>query len=313
MASRARQLLRIKNQLPTRRVVTDALGLFFDNDLTTSAAAISYYTMLMLFPLLIVMFSVGQSIVGADEVRHFLVDRVLAFLPGMREFVRQNVETVHNIPTGAVVTCWVLIFWALMWIFTVIEKSLNRIWATPPRRFLHGRLIALAMTGVMALLLMGSAVLTSAVSLLKTTAERWPSALPAGFEPLTSAAWQSAVVVTSLVVTTALFAIIYKVMPNATVAWIEVLPGAVITGVAWEALKNGFAFLLPRFLEEYRLLYGGAWLALVLLTWVYMSSIVMLFGAQLTAVLHCRHESEDRTGWPLPAEESCDPSVTARS
>jgi membrane protein len=307
-------MLRIKNQLPTTRVVSDAFAHFFENDLTTSAAAISYYTMLMLFPLLIVMISVGQSIVGADEVRHFLVDRLLAFWPGTREFIRQNLDEVRDIPTGAVVTCWILIFWALSWIFTVIEKAINRIWTTPPRRFLHGRLVALAMTGVLGLLLMVSAVLTSAVSLLQAVAERLPSALPPAFEPVTSAAWQIAIGVTSLVVTTALFAIIYKVMPNATVAWIEVLPGALMTGVAWEVLKYGFAFLLPRFLEEYRLLYGGAWLALVLLTWTYMSSIVMLFGAQLTAVLHCRHEREDMTGsWPLPADETCDPSVTAGS
>jgi membrane protein len=94
-------------------------------------------------------------------------------------------------------------------------------------------------------------------------------------------------------------------MPNAQVAWIEVLPGAVITALAWEGLKQGFAFLLPRFLEEYKLLYGGAWLALVILTWVYMSSIVMLFGAQLTAVLHCRHETtfdgeRSSTAAPMP-------------
>ena len=72
----------------------------------------------------------------------------------MREFVRQNVEQVKDVPTGAIVTCWVLIFWALLWIFTIIEKAMNKIWGTPPRRFLHGRLRALAMMGVLGLLLL---------------------------------------------------------------------------------------------------------------------------------------------------------------
>jgi membrane protein len=306
MAMRARQLLRIKNRMPKWRVGRDALAEFFENDLTVPAAAIAYYTMLMLFPLLIVMFSVGESVVGAGAIRHFLVDRTLAYLPGMREFVRQNVEQVREIPTGAVVSCWILIVWALLWIFTIIEKTINKIWATPPRRFLHGRLRALLMIGVLGLLLLTSTVFAAAISLLQAASTHLPTALPPSLQPVTDAAWQIALAATSFVVTTAMFAVIYKMMPNAKVAWMEVLPGAVITGVAWEALKNAFAFLLPRFLEEYRLLYGGAWLALLLLTWSFMSSIVMLFGAQLTAVLHCRHEAEDAAADGLPIGESCE-------
>ena len=65
------------------------------------------------------------------------------------------------------------------------------------------------------------------------------------------------------------------------------------------------------------LIAGAAMLALVLLTWTYVSSNVMLFGAQLTAVLHCRHEAEDRSGYwsqpPVSSDETCDPSISARS
>ncbi len=306
---RARQLLRIKNRMPKARVLRDALEEFFENDLTVSAAAISYYAMLMLFPLLIVMFSVGESIVGAGEIRHFLVDRTLAYLPGMREFVRQNVEQVKDIPTGAVVTCWVLIFWALSWIFTIIEKAINKIWSTPARRFLHGRVRSLAMIGILGLMLLGSTVIAAGISLLQAAAEHIPSALPRSLDPFTDLAWQLVLAATSFAVTTAMFAVIYKMMPNAKVTWMEVLPGAVITGVAWEVLKDGFAFLLPRFLEEYRLLYGSAWLALLLLTWSFMSSIVMLFGAQLTAVLHCRHEAIEASMGGTSIEPSCETVV----
>ncbi len=293
MAMRARQLLRIKNRMPKWRVVGDALALFFENDLTTAAAAISYYAMLMLFPLLIVMFSVGESIVGGDQLRHLLVDRTLAYLPGMREFVRQNVEQVRDVPTGAILTCWTIIGWALLWIFTIIEKATNKIWATPPRPFLRGRLRSITMIGIVGTLLLASTFLAGGISLLQAAAAHLP--LPPSLEPFTGMALQSAVAATSFVVTTVMFGAIYKMMPNAFISWVEVLPGAVITGVAWEGLKNLVAFLLPRFLEEYRLLYGSAWLALLLLTWVFMSSIVMLFGAQLTAVLHLRHQSDAST------------------
>lgn len=307
---RARQLFRIKNRMPKWRVLSDALHEFFENDLTVSAAAISYYAMLMLFPLLIVMFGVGESIVGADEIRHLLVDRMLAYLPGMREFVRQNVEQAKDVPTGAVVSCWILIAWALLWIFTIIEKAINKIWGAPQRAFLHGRTRSLAMIGVVGMLLLTSTMLAALISFVQAAATHLPlTALPATLRPFTGVAAQAAVAVTSFVVTTVMFAAIYKFMPNAEIAWMEVAPGAVITGLAWEGLKNVFAFLLPRFLEEYRLLYGSAWLALLLLTWVFMSSVVMLFGAQLTAVLHCRHEAADASSSSghVPTEEaSCE-------
>jgi YihY family inner membrane protein len=316
MAMRARQLLRIKNRMPKWRVGRDALSEFFENDLTVSAAAISYYAMLMLFPLLIVIFSVGDSIAGSGELRHLLVDRMLAYLPGMRQFVRENVETVKDVPTGAVVTCWILIAWASLWIFTIIEKAINRIWAVPPRAFLHGRLRSLLMIGVVGTLLLASTVLAALIALLQAASTHFPATLPPALEPLTGLAWPAAVAVTSFVVTTVMFAAIYKMMPNAEIGWLEVMPGAVITGLAWEGLKDLFAFLLPRFLEEYRLLYGSAWLALLLLTWVFMSSIVMLFGAQLTAVLHCRHEAADATTIPdtsLPPAELAASSDRARA
>ena len=287
---RGRQFLGIKNRAPKLRVLMDAFQEFFENDLTTSAAAISYYAMLMLFPLLILIIVLSQSIVGGDQMQHLVIDRILAFLPGTRRFVRDSLENIEQIPPGAVVTCVILVLWAFSWIFTVIEKAINRIWLTRPRPFLHGRLLAIAMIGVLGLLLVASAILTSGVSMLQVASLRLPAAPSRSFAFATDLVWQSGFVIASLVVTTSTFAIIYKAMPNATVYWIEVIPGALLTGIAWEGLKYAFAYLLPVFLEEYRLLYGGAWLALVLLTWVYMSSIVMLFGAQLTAVLHNRHE-----------------------
>ena len=297
MPMRARELLRIKNTTTKWRVLVDAWIEFFENDLTTSAAAISYYTMLMLFPSLILLVVIGQAVYGGDQIRHVVIDVVLAYLPGTRDFVRENIRATDRVHTGAVVTCSLLVLWALSWVFTVIERAINRIWVTRPRPFLAGRLLAIAMMGALALMLLTSTTLTSMISVVQALPVQMGTQLPGEFEWLTRGAVQVGLAITSLLVTTTMFAVIFRVMPNARVTWIEVLPGAVITGVAWEALKHTFASFLPGVLEEYQLLYGGAWLALVLLTWVYLSSIVMLFGAQLTAVLHNRHEAaRERSG-----------------
>lgn len=91
----------------------------------------------------------------------------------------------------------------------------------------------------------------------------------------------------SVVVTIILFTVLYKLLPNTHVPFTEALPGAVLAGVLWEGAKFGFSFLLPYF--HYDLLYGSIGAAVALLTWVYLSSVIMLFGAQFTALLHREH------------------------
>jgi YihY family inner membrane protein len=87
--------------------------------------------------------------------------------------------------------------------------------------------------------------------------------------------------------------LIYRFKPYTKVRVIVVLPGAVVAGVLWEATKYAFAWLLPYF--HYDLLYGSIGAAVALLTWSYVSSSIMFFGAQLSAVLHCQHQADANT------------------
>src|SRR4029079_6219054 len=84
-----------------------------------------------------------------------------------------------------------------------------------------------------------------------------------------------------------LFTMFYKWLPNTKVSLREALTGAILAGVGWEAAKYGVSFLLPYF--HYDLLHGSIGAAVALLSWVYTSSVIMLFGAQFTALLHREH------------------------
>jgi membrane protein len=281
-------IFRIKNQTPLWRVIGHAVGVFFENDLNTSAAAISYFVMLLLFPLLVLLISLSQTIVGGEEFRHFLVAQVLAMLPGTHEEVRKNLESLEHVAGGAMLSCAILVFWASTWTFTVIERAHSRIWMTPPRSFLHGRLLTTGMVVASGAILLSSALGTAGAAILQAAVERLPLVhMHDDVLPVMSYAWRVILGIASLVVTVFVFMLIYKLMPNTQVYWIEAVPGAVISGTAWECLKYLFANALPWILDEYRILYGTIWLALVLMTWIYISSIVMLYGAQVTALLHC--------------------------
>lgn len=258
-----------------------------DNDLTTAAAAASYFSMLVLFPTLLVLLTIGNRVFGTETVEKYVIGQVLAFLPGAQTFVRKNLESISTISTGIILSCLGVMIWAASWMFTVIEKALNRVWGTSPRSFLRGRVVNFAVMGSVWLLLAGLALFTAFVTGVQAAAERIPIRQGPWLAALSGMAWQTIFVLASVAVTIILFMVLYKFLPNTHVPLTEALPGAVLAGALWEAAKFGFAFLLPYF--HYDLLYGSIGAAVALLTWVYLSSVIMLFGAQFTALLHRDH------------------------
>jgi membrane protein len=280
-----RLMLRIKNRAPKRRILYRALTSFFDNDLVTSAAAATYFGVLVFFPALLLALSLTQRFFG-DSFYHDILLRLRAFLPGSYDFVERNLEAISQVSTGILVAAFSVFLWAGSWIFSIIERAMCRMWGTRPRRFWHGRLITIGMIAVIGLVLMASLLATSGLIAVERVAENLPVKAAASVAALTSLVWQSVFVALSLLLTISLFMLIYMIMPNAKVRLIEVLPGAIIAGILWEVAKYAFAWMIPYF--HYDLLYGSIGAGVALLTWGYISTLIMFFGAQLTAVLHCR-------------------------
>ena len=274
-------------KVPTSRIIIRAITSFMENDLTTSAAAVSYFSMLVLFPTLLFLLTIGSRLFGEALVEKYIISQVIALLPGAQAFVRRNLESISGISAGVIVSCMLVALWAASWLFTVIEKALNRIWGTYPRSFLHGRAVNFLVMTIAWGLLGTSAVVATFLTGMRTEANKLNIPMAPWVTTISGFAWQSMFMVGSLVLTVTLFTILYKMLPNTAVPISEALTGAVIAGVLWEAAKFGFAYLLPYF--HYDLLYGSIGAAVALLTWVYLSSIIMLFGAQFTALLHRDH------------------------
>lgn len=278
--------LRIKNRATKRKIIFSAITSFLDNDLITSAAAITYFGVLVLFPTLLLALNAAQSYFG-DSIHREILSRLPVFIPGSAVFVRRNLEAITQVSTGMLLAAFTVVLWAGSWIFTVIERAMCRMWGTQPRSFLHGRLLTIGMIAVIGIVLMSSAIVTSGfVTVQALTADLPVKQVPWIVATLGTLLWQTILIILSWLLTTSLFILIYRIMPNTRLTVLEVLPGAIIAGVLWEGAKYGFAYLLPYF--HYDLLYGSIGAGVALLTWGYVSSLIMLFGAQLTAVLHCR-------------------------
>lgn len=271
-----------KKRILTRTVIT-----FMDNDLTTAAAAISYFSMLALFPTFLLMLALGNRLIGPETVEKHVIRQAMTFFPSAERLIRVNLESITDISTGVILSCFLVMLWAATWIFTVIEKALNKIWGTVPRSFLHGRAVNFAVLSLLFALLGVSAISTAVVTALRALANDLPVSFGEAFAALGGYLWQSLFLVVSAAVTVILFTMLYKFLPNTKVAFREALIGAVVAGGLWEGAKFVFAYLLPYL--HYDLLYGSVGIAIALLTWVYVSSLIMLFGAQFTALLHREH------------------------
>jgi hypothetical protein len=114
--------------------------------------------------------------------------------------------------------------------------------------------------------------------------EHYPLLLSVG-----SAFWQILFAALSYLITVALFVLVYKFMPRAQVTLKDSLPGAFLGGLLWELAKYIFAWSLSYF--HYDQIYGSVGAVVAVLTWSYVSSLILLFGAQLTAVFHREHPS----------------------
>ncbi|MGI8731707.1 MAG: YihY/virulence factor BrkB family protein [Pyrinomonadaceae bacterium] len=286
LSSFSRHSFGVRNRGPWRSILSHSIHQFHENDLFTSAAAMSYFGLMALFPALLLMLAISNKITAANE----LITRAVDVYPGSRTFLRETIHSFSSVGTGVIISCFVVVLWAGSWVFAVIERALNRIWGTTARTFWHGRALTIGMIGIIGLLLALSVAVTSIVVALRDMADRLSPRQIANYPLLLSAGsvfWQGIYAVISLLVTVVLFVVVYRFMPKAEVTLRDTLPGAVLGGLLWELAKYTFAWSLNYF--HYDQIYGSVGAVVAVLSWSYVSSLILLFGAQLTAVFHREH------------------------
>lgn len=270
-------------------MLSHALHQFHENDLFTSAAAMSYFGLMALFPALVLLLVLSTKLAAGSR----LLTQALDVYPGSSQFLRETIGASANLGFGAVVTCVILVLWAGSWVFAVIERALNRIWGAISRTFWHGRALTIGMVGVVGLLLSFSVLVTSIVVGLREMTGRLSPRQIARYPLLISvgsAFWQVLFATGSYLVTVAVFVLVYRLLPRTTVTWKDTLPGAFLGGLLWEIAKYIFALSLQYF--HYDQIYGSVGAVVAVLTWSYVSSLILLFGAQLTAVFHREHPTK---------------------
>lgn len=279
----------IRNRAPWRQIFSHTFHQFHENDLFTSAAAMSYFTLLTLFPALILLLALGSKITAGTE----MMSRLVQVFPGSSDFLRSTVNSLIKIELGVIISCVIVVLWAGSWIFAVVERALNRIWQTVSRPFLHGRALTIGMLGIVGCILLLSVIATSllvgAQQMVENLSPKQLAKLPF-IAVISTAFWQIILTAVSILISAILFILVYRFMPNAPVILWDTLPGAIVASISWEVAKHIFARSLQYF--HYDQIYGSVGAVVAVLTWCYVSSLILLFGAQLTAVCHREHPFE---------------------
>jgi membrane protein len=253
-------------------------------------AALSFYTLLSLAPLLVVTIALVALVFGERMAHGEVMGRVETLLGAdTAKTVREMVERASEPRSGVVATLVGLGMSALgaSGVFGQLQRALNDIWDVKPKpgRGLRGMLRDRAGTFSM-LLLVAFLLLVSlgAGAALTALSERIAALFPGA-----AAASRAADVLISLLVTSALFALLFKVLPDTEIRWSDVLVGALFTAILFGVGRLGIAYYLGR--TSGTSVYGAAGSLVALLLWIYYSSQLLFLGAEFTQVYARRYGS----------------------
>lgn len=275
------------------RMLGSAGRAWWDDDALRLGASLAYYTLFAIGPVLLVATAIAGMVFGAEAVR----GEIVAQLDDV--FGREGALAVQSLLEGAsqrragvfaTVIGSTAFLVAATGAFLELQVALNTIWRVKPRPGVHfkaffiDRVRSFGLVVAIGFLLLVSLAITAALAALSS----WLSRLAPGFPATLSAVS----VLVSLVVTSGLFALLFRFLPDVRLLWKDVTTGAVVTAVLFMVGQQVIGLYLGQ--SGVASTYGAAGSMMVLLLWVYYSCQILLYGAEFTRLWACRHGAKPK-------------------
>jgi len=255
------------------------------------AAALAYYTIFSIAPLLMIAIAVAGAVFGEEAARGEIVTQIQGLVGEAGATVVQTaLANVNQTKTGIVGTCIgiVTLLLGATGIFGEMQDALNTIWEVAPKPgqgiwvLIRRRLISFSMVVGIGILLLLSLFLSTALAAFSSFMNSWIPGLATGLSILNF--------VVSFGLMTLLFAMIYVILPDVEIAWKDVLVGAATTAFLFTIGRT----LLSMYLGSAAVssTFGAASSLAVLLVWIYYSAQVFFLGAEFTQVYARKYGSE---------------------
>jgi membrane protein len=266
------------------------------------AAALAYYTILSLAPLLVIAVAVAGFAFGDEAAREQLVAQFRDMVgPAGGDAIKTMLEHADRPNAGIVATVIgvVTLLFGASGVFGELQDALNTIWEVKPKpgRGIRGivtdRFLSFAMVLCVGFLLLVSLVLSTVLSAMSGYFERTFPGL--------GGLMQFANTAVSFAVVTALFAMMFKILPDVELRWRDVWAGAAVTAALFTFGKYLIGLYLGR--AGVASPFGAAGSIVVLVVWIYYSGLILFFGAELTQVTTRREGRGAATGIAEPTSE----------
>jgi membrane protein len=264
------------------QVIKESFSGFFDDKVLKLSASLAYYTVFSLAPLLIIILYLCGLFLGREAVEGSIYTQIEGFVGPQSAIQIQEMIKSASIDgkgnTAMIIGVITLLIGATS-VFAEIQDSINTIWglkAKPGKglkQFLTTRLLSFGVIGSLGFLLLVSLGVSTLVDALSDMLrERFPD--------VTVVLMFIINILISFAVISLLFGVIFKVLPDAKIKWKDVRAGAIATAILFMLGKLGISLYISK--SEVGNTYGAAGSLVVLLVWVYYSSVILYFGAEFT-------------------------------
>jgi membrane protein len=278
-----------------------AIAAWIEDRAPSMGAALAYYTLFSMAPLLLIVISLAGLMFGAEAARGEIVDQLRGLMGDTgANAVQQLLESV-NWPAGGLLATLVgigLMLVGATTVFAELQSTLDHIWRAPARHepglwtLLRSRLLSFGVILGVGFLLIVSLVFSAALAAL----QRWWLPWLGQWE-----LWATGLnVAISFGLMTALFAMIYKLMPRVRIAWSDVWVGALVTALLFSVGPSLIGLYIGH--SAVASGFGAAGSLVVLLIWIYYSAQIFLLGAEFTWVY--AHQLGSRRGLVVPERET---------
>lgn len=284
-----------KNKISFRglwQVLKTSFTGFGDHKVTKISGSLAYYTVFSMGPLLVVIISLCGIFMKKEAAQGKIFDQLKGFLGSETAMQLQDIIKSAGLGdkgTIAFIIGLVTLLLGATSVFGDIQDSINTIWGIKPKpkrgwlKMLQNRFLSFSVIVSLGFLLLVSLGVTAVLDGFSTR-------LQARFADISVILFYILNTVITLGVVSAIFAVIFKVLPDANIKWRDVAAGALVTGVLFLIGKMGISLYISK--SDVGSTYGAAGSLVVLLFWTYYSSIILYFGAEFTKSYAVAYGSE---------------------
>jgi len=276
---------RRKARWPIFSLLVDATRLWLDKDAFRQSAALAFFTLFSIAPVMIILVAIVGAVYGLDAARGEIAGAISAYVGADAAMAIQD-AVQRSQPEQAGIVPMVIGISAMLFgattVFAQMQGSLNHFWSVRARpvrsgilRLLLVRLLSLGMVLIIGFLMLMSFAMSIAIAAILQYAAHWVPVPPVVAATLD--------LLLTLCVTTAVFAMLFKVLPDVVLGWSDVLRGAAVTCVLFVSGQYLISYYLTRVAPASA--YGAAGSLVLVLFWVYYSSLILFFGAGLTRAI----------------------------